>query len=770
MSDSSKAVFLSYASQDAEAAKRICEALRRDGVEVWFDQNELVGGDAWDQKIRGQIKTCALFVPLVSAQTEARGEGYFRREWKIAVDRTHDMGSGRAFIVPVVIDDTRESAADVPEDFMRYQWTRLPRGEPTPQFVERTKRLLEAPRRAGPAANAGPAPAPPFASEAGRGLRWRAWAIVSVAVCVAASIGGWLFLRSAAPQIEPVVRPVTAPTADHPAPADKSIAVLPFANLSTEKENEFFADGVQDDVITNLAKIRALTVISRTSTLSYRDASARNLKKIAGELNVAYVLEGSVRRVGSKVHMNAQLINARTDAHLWADTFDGDASDIFALQASLAQKIAGALKATLTPGELTLIERRPTENQQAYELYQRARAISQKIGEDGSLVDYERILDLYGQALVKDPSFALAHVESALVHSIAYWFARMDPSPARAQKTKDAVDAAARLAPDAPETHLALGVYYYRVLRDWNRALAEFRLAEAGLPNDAQLFFWHAATYRRLGQWNKAVEYYERSSVLAPRDSATALNYVQTLAGMRRWEKVLAVNARYLELFPDHRQLSELRARAQFMTDGNQENFLRALAARPPAGIDPTGLVGAYEVALLRGDFAAADRALADPSLTGVPDIGSVIVNPPALHRAGVAFLRGDGAAARRFAEQAITAYGAGSWNERQLPWVRMSIAQAEAFAGRRDEALRDAHAAIAEVRARDVFDYANMRLSLGHVYLVLGRPDDAITCLRESLAGFCLTSPNEFRLDPFWTRVKDDPRFEEILKSAHSL
>ena len=304
------AVFLSYAREDAELARHIAEALRAFGVEVWFDQDELRGGDTWDTKIRNQIKTCALFVPLISQRTEERTEGYFRREWKLAVDRTHDMAGRKAFIVPVVIDETREADAAVPEEFMRYQWTRLAHGVPTPEFVTQVKRLLEAPRKA--AAATRPAQSgmgvPPMnqthgqdaraTPEVGRRVPAAAW--IALAAVVAIGLAATFFAtRQAGPASSPTpnagagTRPPTAEktAAAAPAPSAKSLAVLPFANLSTEKENEFFADGMHDDLITALAKIRDLKVISRTSVMPYKSGE-RNLRKIAGELGVATVRDG----------------------------------------------------------------------------------------------------------------------------------------------------------------------------------------------------------------------------------------------------------------------------------------------------------------------------------------------------------------------------------------------------------------------------------------------------------------------------------------------
>ncbi len=774
MSESAKAVFLSYARDDAAAARRIAEALRASGLEVWFDENELRGGDQWDAKIRQQIDACALFVPLISAHTQERSKGYFRLEWKLAVDQTHLLAAGVPFIAPVVIDDTTESAAVVPPEFMRVQWSRLPDALPTPQFVGQVKRLLSGnameagrprPAVAG-VGDPGPASARPATTKALPGWTWGALTAVVIGVALSVS-------RKPEPAAAPIpapssllLAPVVAPAADA-----KSIAVLPFANLSTDKENEFFADGVHDDVITNLAKIRDLKVISRTSVLAYRELASRNLKKIAEELRVAVVLEGSVRRAGNKVRVTAQLIDARTDEHLWAETYDGDTSDIFALQAKLAQQIAAALKATLAPGERSLIERRLTGNEEAYELYLRARAMHQEQGEQGTSVDFERVIAVYEQAIALDPSFALAHTQVAQVHSTMYWFGNLDPTPARAEKMKAAVDAAVRLAPDAPETHLALGAYYYRVPRDWNRAMTEFRLAETGLPNDAQLLFWLAITHRRLGRWTESVGYFERGVALNPRTLAPVTNYTQFLLALRRAEQGLTAAARFLRYFPADRQLLDSQGTAKFALMGDRAAFAHTIEALPRQPTDPLGLGDQYRAAMIRGDYAAAEQVLADPRQTARSEIeANVITEPVALFRAHLAFVRGEPEAAARFADQAIAYYRGGTWNARQVPWVNMRVAQAEAWAGRFDLAVRDARAAFAEMSAQDAFDAEQFRKYLGVVYLAAGQREEALACLREMMTRPCSLSPHHIRIDPFWSRLKDDPRFEEILKSAKPL
>jgi TolB-like protein len=286
MSTSSHAVFVSYASQDAVPARRICDALRSVGIDVWFDQSALRGGDAWDASIRRQIKECALFVPIISANTQVREEGYFRLEWKLAVDRSHLMADDRAFLLPVVIDATIDVNARVPEKFREVQWTHLRDGEAATDFAERVRRLFSGGES--PARPAVPARATPSAA-------------------------------AAAAAIE-----------------SPSIAVLPFVNMSRDEDNEYFADGLSEELLNVLAKIRGLRVASRTSAFSFK-GKVVDIPAVAQKLNVATVLEGSVRKSGKRVRITVQLIQVASDSHLWSETYDRELDDIFAVQDDIAQ-------------------------------------------------------------------------------------------------------------------------------------------------------------------------------------------------------------------------------------------------------------------------------------------------------------------------------------------------------------------------------------------------------------------------------------------------
>jgi TolB-like protein len=321
----SHAVFLSYASQDAEAAQKICEALRAAGIEVWFDQSELRGGDAWDQSIRKQIKTCALFLPVISQNTHDRDEGYFRLEWKLAVDRCALMAADRAFLLPVVIDDTRDDDERVPERFREVQWTRLPGGVTPAAFVERVRRLLSGELSQEPTRTASAAAQVPAAPSTRKPVLafWQSKAALLAAITVLVVALGYFVANRLVLSTRGAEVGAAASPAAHSAPAiafnppPHSLAVLPFVNLSGDKEQEYFSDGLTEELLNSLAEINELQVAARTSAFSFKGKDT-DIGTIARKLNVGAVLEGSVRRSANTIRITAQLINAVTGFHLWS--------------------------------------------------------------------------------------------------------------------------------------------------------------------------------------------------------------------------------------------------------------------------------------------------------------------------------------------------------------------------------------------------------------------------------------------------------------------
>jgi adenylate cyclase len=406
VTDSKSAVFLSYAAEDAKAAQRICAALRAASIEVWFDQSELRGGDTWDAAIRNQIKACALFVPVVSMNSRARVEGYFRLEWKLAVDRSHLMASERPFLVPVVIDGTHEADARVPDRFREVQWTRLPDGETSPEFVQRIRRLLaqvednvEAPALGAPSVRQ--------TSSSGLGAppstpRWRPPYVLSVVSVLL--LGALVYIginKSAAPRRAeaPALPPPMARAAD--AISDKSIAVLPFTDMSEKKDQEYFSDGLSEELIDLLAQIPELKVTARTSSFSFRGRPV-TVADIGQALKVANVLEGSVRKSGNTVRITAQLVRADNGYHLWSETYDRDLKDVFKVQDDIARVVVDKLKLTLTstlPSKATR-----TENTEAHNLLLQGLFALQSDTDEGTA----QALSAFQRALAIDPNYAPA--------------------------------------------------------------------------------------------------------------------------------------------------------------------------------------------------------------------------------------------------------------------------------------------------------------------------------------------------------------------------
>jgi TolB-like protein len=578
-------VFLSYAREDTDAAKRIADALRGFGVEVWFDQSELRGGDAWDANIKRQIRECTLFVAIISATTQARGEGYFRREWRLAIDRTHDMAAGIPFLIPVVIDQTPESKALVPEEFMKVQWTRLAGGTPTAQFVERIKRLAEQPMAHAEQSHvqhASPEGGPTRSSRKAAVPGW-AWGVIAgVAIAAVAYIGLSRRAEPPAAEVKPEAKVEPPPTAE-PKADDKSIAVLPFANMSDEKDNEFFTDGIQEDILTNLALVHEIRVVSRTSVQQYRDTK-KSIRQIASELGVAYILEGSVRRAGNKVRVTGQLIHAATDEHVWAKAYDRDLTDIFAIQSELAQAIATELKAALSPEEKAMIEKRPTENTEAYDLYLKSRQLFRI----GDRAQQEALLE---KAVALDPSFARAWGDLADDYAYAA-FTYEEGVDERLAKAKAAIHQATQIAPDDPEVISSLGTYYYYGYRDYARANEQYQLLVRQRPNDAGVFNSIGLILRRQGKWAESLASMRRATELDVANIRFLTNYISCLKQARRYDELAAAQRRMAALKPDHFEEGYQVAITAFHATGSTqegEAFFAHLSqeeANSPEGID----------------------------------------------------------------------------------------------------------------------------------------------------------------------------------------
>ncbi len=462
------AVFLSYASQDAEAARRICEALCAAGIEVWFDQSELRGGDAWDAKIRKQIKDCALFVPIISANTQGRPEGYFRLEWRLADQRTHLMGRKKAFLLPVCVDRTPDADADVPDSFSAVQWTRLPDGETPVAFAGQVRRLLGG--------------SPPD-----DGVR-----------------------RSADGSVRP---DIAAPTAD-----PTSVAVLAFSNLSNDKDNEYFSDGISEELLNVLANVRGLKVSARTSAFHFKGKDTP-IPEIARQLGVAYVIEGSVRRAGDRVRITAQLVKAADGFHVWSDTFTRDLRDIFAVQDEIAGLIAKNLSLKLgatSPARVV--------NPEAYRLFLQGRAIFNREVPD----EYAKAIECYRASLAIDGGSALTWACLSQAYFVSTGSGTHTVETGY-ELAREAAQRAIALDPEMAKGHGALAIVYLSHEWDWVQARTSLERAAALAPGDAETVSFQALLAIVIGQTDQAVLLGRKALELDPLNYFSAYALVRSL-------------------------------------------------------------------------------------------------------------------------------------------------------------------------------------------------------------------------------------------------
>jgi TolB-like protein len=548
----SKAVFISYASQDAEAAGRICEALRAAGIEVWFDQSELRGGDAWDQSIRKQIKTCALFLPLISRSTHDRVEGYFRLEWKLAVDRSHLIAADQAFLLPVVIDDTRDDEERVPERFREVQWTRLPSGVTPAAFVERVRRLLSGEPAQGPTGTPSVAARVSAAPTTGTPVvaSWRSKAALLVAVAaVVVALAYFVANRLVLPKRSAEVGAAAVPGAQSaPAtafnPPPHSVAVLPFTNLSGDPKQEYFSDGISEELINALSHIGALDVAARTSSFSFKGQQA-DIGTIARKLNVGAVLEGSVRRSGNTIRITAQLINAVNGFHMWSEDYDRDLKDVLALQTDIAEAVAEQLKVKLLEAEAAKIDVGGTKNAEAYVAFLRG---TQIYATADTHVEYHAALAAFDEAIALDPLYAAAYAERAYVLSDL-----VDKPSLAAGFREEALKSANRaiaLAPDLAESHLAL--YKVRVrLNDFQGAAEEIRHAQALAPGSARVLQSAAIMEQVSGHTDASVAQAQRVVRLDPESYGARYILVMTLYYARRFDEAVIAAREAQALKPD---------------------------------------------------------------------------------------------------------------------------------------------------------------------------------------------------------------------------
>ena len=553
-------------------------------------------------------------------------------------------------------------------------------------------------------------------------------------------------------------------------PVTTGIAVLPFGNLSGDKEHAYFADGVQDDILTKLAKIADLKVISRTSVMNYR--GKQNMRQIGDELQVSHVLEGSVRRVGARLHMNTQLIDTRTDTHIWAEQYDRDLNDLFAIQSEIAQKVAQQLHAKISPAEKAAIERRPTGDLVAFDLYSRANDIFLGTAFGGEIADLVQVIDLLNQAVARDPSFFDAYCQLAWAHDELY-FSGLDHTPARLASAEAAIQAAFRLRPDDGETHLARAWNLYHGHLDYDGALAELEVARQTLPNDSGLFETMGFVLRRQGHWEESTRSLERAFELDPRNVNTLYQIGLSYGGFRRYAEQKSKFDRILTIEPDNLGAKAERAfvDVNWKADtGPLHQLIDEIRATNPAAMPKIADSNARLVcALAERDVAAAQEALiasdeiplgSDPVHFTRPFVEGIIARMTNdEHKAQLAFT-----AARAEQEKTVQAqadYGPA--------WCVLGVI--DAALGRKEEALREGRRAVELLPVgKDPFNGMLMIKYLAMIAAWVGEKDLAceqiITVVRSPTGGLHL-SYGELKLMPFWDPLRGEPCFEKLLEES---
>ena len=538
---------------------------------------------------------------------------------------------------------------------------------------------------------------------------------------------------------------------------EKSIAVLPFANLSDDKENAFFTEGVQDDILTALAKFADLKVISRTSVASYVAGPNRNLREIGQELGVGNILEGSVRRSGGKVRVTAQLIETRTNTHLWAETYDRELADVFAIQSEIAQRIAIALQAKLAPDEKARLDARPTTNSEAYVLYLTARGTE----------NYLEAEKIYMQAIALDPGFALAYAQASILNSGISVEDRTRKARARAL-----AEEALRLSPALGEAHMALGLCLHWGEKNYNAALKEFETAEKTSPNNAEIHGYIGGIYRRQGRWRESIASFERAMSLDPRNRVIAFMAANNYLFVRDWAAASSSFNRTLAIKPDF-ALPRIGLAYLEMFRGGNPAAGREILEKIPVSADTQGVVAVsrWDLAMLERDYATAEKILADASFENFA--------PP--ESAGKTYYQGRLARARGDIEMAQRYFEVARADAEKRVRDNPDAAQRHSYLGllyaymqRKDDAIREARRAVElEPETQNAFHGAIHAANLALVYALVGEPDEAITLIERLLATpgpvECSDYPNnmtlaDLRLRWEWDSLRNNPRFQKIV------
>jgi TolB-like protein/class 3 adenylate cyclase/Tfp pilus assembly protein PilF len=550
----------------------------------------------------------------------------------------------------------------------------------------------------------------------------------------------------------------------------KGIAVLPFENFSDDKENAFFADGIQDDILTSLAKIKDLRVISRTSVMGYRGTAVHSLREIGQALGIVNILEGSVRREGNRVVVTVQLIDALTDRHLWANRYDRTLADSLGLQGELAAEIAEALRVTLSPDEKARVETKPTDNSEAYVFYLRANQIARN--PDTLLEDFKKAEQFYDQAITLDPKFALAHARLASTQAQIYHF--YEPLDTWKSKARAEAELALRLQPNLAEAHLALGQCDYWLDQDYERALAEFGAAAALAPSDGEVGALVAAIERRQGRWQESLETFEKNQKLDPQNPNIVRNLIFTNTAMRRWPEASRWAAQMRAMAPASLVAKIQSGYVEFCWKGDT-GPLKAILSEVTAP-DPGGEVTScrWDVAMIDRDFGTA-RAVLQNSDLGELSYTNAAPTPKSFLQALIELAEGKQAEAQKLFELARPSFEKAVEEAPLSPDRHANLGWFYAFAGRKDEAIREGRRAVElKPESKDAFDGAIMNCYLALIYARVGEKELAIPLIERLLktpgavdsVDYSITL-NDLKHRWEWDPIRNDPRFQKLLSGT---
>jgi len=604
------------------------------------------------------------------------------------------------------------------------------------------------------------------------GLLKGRWALIAAVLAIIGAIAVAIPLFLSRPSTKPagafISKPPPISDAEIP---EKSIAVLPFENRSDDKQNAYFADGIQDEILTNLAKIADLRVISRTSVMQYESGAERNLREIGQQLGVAHVLEGSVQRSSNRVRVTAQLIDARTDTHQWAERYDRDLADVFAIQSEIAKAIADQLEAKLSPQEKARVEEKPTGNTEAYAFYLRANQIARN--PDTLLEDYKAAVQLYMQAIALDPDFALAHAR--LASAAAEIFHYYEPTDAWKMKARTEAEIALRLQPNLAEGHFALAQCIYWMDQDYGRALEQFEIASRLSPGNGDIGRLIAAIKRRQGKWPESLAEYERVEKIDPQNPNIVRELLITNTAMRRWPEAAQWAERMRAMAPASLVAKIQSGYVDFWWKGDTR-LLKSLLSQVPAGTDPDGIITScrWDVAMIDRDFAAARRALQTSELNDF-SYTNAGATPKTFLQGCIELAEGKQTQAQELFETARPNFEK-AVEEAPLSADRhANLGWFYAFAGRKNEAIREGRRAVElKPESKDAVDGAIMNCYLALIYARVGENDLAISLIERLLktpgavdsVDYSITV-NDLKYRWEWDPIRNDPRFQRLIAGA---